>query len=267
MRLWGRGQQRQASALPTPFPGGNSQQLLPFLLPCSLLLSSPSSLSSGAEPRLSSRPKGVDTGRGQTQTLGGDRRSWLLSHGPDQGSALGLWSRTFTRVPRLAPQGLEAYREGVTRPVPRQGAGGQVARGPGGPLRVSLAGGARQVCTSGCVPVGESSQVCPSPWFPNRCALTGVPCPQFPWEEPGGPAAGPARVAEPPGLPVSPPPYPLLRGGQDPPAAAAPRPGRRRPGHPRELTPTPPGPPHPSSGAHKGREEKRKIAEICLVWG
>lgn len=54
---------------PTPFPGGNSQQLLPFLLPCPLLLSSPSSLFSGAEPRLSSRPKGVGTGRGQTQTL------------------------------------------------------------------------------------------------------------------------------------------------------------------------------------------------------
>ena len=66
-------------------------------------------------------------------------------------------------MPRLAPQGLEGHGEGVTRPVPRQGAGG--------PLRVFPAGGARQVCTSACVPVGVPAQVCSSPWFPNRCAL------------------------------------------------------------------------------------------------
>ena len=66
----------------------------------------------------------------------------------------------------------------------------------GRPLRVSLAGGARQVCTSGCVLVGVSSQVCPCPWFPNRCALTGVPCPRFPWEEPKTGAPVPSCLEE-----------------------------------------------------------------------
>lgn len=105
-------------------------------------------------------------GRGQTQTLGGDKHSLPLSHGPDRGSALGLWSRTFTRVPRLAPQGLEGHREGVTRPRAQAGGGRASAGVPG---RWGTAGVHQRVC-----PLGVSSQVCSSPWFPNRCALPPV---------------------------------------------------------------------------------------------
>lgn len=72
--------------------------------------------------------------------------------------------------------------KGSHGPVPRQGAGG--------PLQVFLAGGARQVCTSACVHL-----VCPHRCVPAHGSPTGVPCPQFPWEEPEELAAGPARAS------------------------------------------------------------------------
>lgn len=195
----------QASTLQTLFPGGNSQQLLPFLLPC-LSSSHLPPLSSGTEPRLSSKPKGEVRPRPWEETNTPCPSPMVLT----RGSALGLWSRTFTRVPRLAPQGLEGHGEGVTRPRAQAG-GGRASAGV--PSRWGTAGVHQPVCPGWCVLTGVfqpmvPQQVCPAPSFPGRSQgsrLLGLQ----------------GRVAEPPGLPVSPPPYPLRRGGQDPPAAAA----------------------------------------------
>ena len=166
-------------------------------------------------------------------------------------------------MPRLWPQGLETHGKGSNGIAPGQGAGAWKPKEPPAQVspcwcpwqvghgRCTPADVPQLVCPHRCAPAHGPQQVCP-----DRCALT-----EFPPEERAEPAAGPVgRVAEPPGLPV-PTPSPEAR-------ALPPLPlPHRQPGHPRELTLTPPGPPRPSSGAHKGRGGKRKIAEICLVWG
>lgn len=173
---------------------------------------------------------------------------------------MGLWSRTFTRVPRLAPQGLEAQRGCHTACA--QAGGRQASAGV--PGRRGTAGVHQRMCPGGCVLTGVSLPVVPQQVCPDRCALPPVSL--------GGARGAGCWACKGEWLSLQRSryhPLPTHSGGEARtlPRLLPPAPGRRRPGHPRELTPTPPGPPHPSSGAHKGREEKRKIAEICLVWG
>lgn len=163
MVLWGC-RQRAGGALLTPFPVGNSRQLLsgPFLL-----FLSPSSLFSGAGPRLSSWAKGVDTGTPSPKLR---PRPWAETDTPPSSSmALPgglLWVYGQGASSGCPGWGLRAWKH-MERGQTAQGRGrGQVSGSPrspspGEPLLVSLAGGSRQVHSSGCAPTG----LCP-----HRCA-------------------------------------------------------------------------------------------------
>lgn len=163
MVLWGC-RQRAGGALLTPFPAGNSRQLLSGPL---LLFLSPSSLFSGAGPRLSSRAKGVDTGTPSPRSDPDPGRRQTLPP-PVPWPCPGIYFGSMVKEPHQGAQAGASGPGNTGKGVKRQraGAGGrcleaQGAPSPGEPLLVSLAGGSRQVHSSGCAPTG----VCP-----HRCA-------------------------------------------------------------------------------------------------
>lgn len=159
---WCSGAAGSGPAAPSSLPSqlgivGSSSQA-----PCSS-----SSLFSGAGPRLSSRAKGVDTGTPSPRSDPDPGRRQTLPP-PVPWPCPGIYFGSMVKEPHQGAQAGASGPGNTGKGVKRQraGAGGrcleaQGAPSPGEPLLVSLAGGSRQVHSSGCAPTG----VCP-----HRCA-------------------------------------------------------------------------------------------------
>lgn len=232
--------------------------------------SSSASVFPGAGPRFSFTVNGVDTWVLRTPPQNPDprKRQTFSSSVAPMGGLLWACSQGASSVcPSWGLRGLRAWKlmeRGQAGSVLGQGAGSRKPEEP--PAQVSPRWypwqvGQDRCSSSGCALPGVSSQVRPNPQPP-----TGVPVFLGGMSGAGslGPTGGECRDSRVPAgsLPAARTPDPLEASAQSPPAL--PYPG---PCYQRELTSTPPGPPHPRLGAHKGRGGKRKIAEICLVSG